>query len=244
MPVSGLPTRDAVGHPSLPLYVVNPNASEAVTRSVEANVCSASSEDLPIRCVTLERGPPAIESHADFARAVPCVEAFVRETGERAAGFVVACFSDPGVAEARRAITKPVVGIQEASVALARTLGDRFGIVALVEASVDRQRRSLEAAGMLDSLAGSRPVELGIADLQERERAWPRIRAVGTRLRDEDGADTIVLGCAGMGWCRTDLEDSLGLPVIEPCRAGVAAATARIRAQIGSRHPAAPPAHA
>ena len=217
-----------------PIVVVNPNASDAVTRSIEASVSTLSTEREPVRCVTLRDGPPAIESHADFERAIPCVGRFIRNETE-AAGFVVACFSDPGVAEARSATARPVVGVQEASVALALTLGSTFGIVALVEASVERQRRALTATGLLGRLAGSRPVGLGIAALADEAVAWPRIRGVGERLCLEDGADVLVLGCAGMGAYRIPLERELGIPVVDPCQAGVAVAQARIRLGLSHR---------
>ncbi len=217
-----------------PIVVVNPNASDAVTRRIEASVAPLSSEREPVRCVTLDEGPPAIESHEDFERAIPCVERFVRAEAE-AAAFVVACFSDPGVPEARRCTDRPVVGIQEASVALALTLGGTFGIVALVEASVERQRRALAAAGLIGRLAGSRPAGLGVAALEDRATAWPRIREAARRLSAEDGADVILLGCAGMGAYRAELEQSVGVPVVDPCQAGVLLARAHLRLGLRSR---------
>ena len=49
-----------------------------------------------------------------------------------------------------------------------------------------------------------------------------RARKLGRRLRDDDGADTIVLGCAGMARHRAPLEAELGIPVIDPTQAAVA----------------------
>ena len=44
---------------------------------------------------------------------------------------------------------------------------------------------------------------------------------VGGRLRDEHGADVLVLGCAGMAQYRGALADALGLPVVDPTQAAV-----------------------
>ena len=42
---------------------------------------------------------------------------------------------------------------------------------------------------------------------------------VAGRLRDEDGADVLILGCAGMARYRGGLEERIGIPVIEPTQA-------------------------
>ena len=44
---------------------------------------------------------------------------------------------------------------------------------------------------------------------------------VGTELCDRDGAETIVMGCAGMARHRKPLEAALGVPVIDPTQAAV-----------------------
>jgi Asp/Glu/hydantoin racemase len=38
----------------------------------------------------------------------------------------------------------------------------------------------------------------------------------GRLLRDEDGADVIILGCAGLGNYRAVMETELGLPIVDP----------------------------
>ena len=45
--------------------------------------------------------------------------------------------------------------------------------------------------------------------------------ATGRALRDEDEADVLVLGCAGMARYRERLEDALGIPVVDPVQAAV-----------------------
>src|SRR5262249_46094576 len=45
-----------------------------------------------------------------------------------------------------------------------------------------------------------------------------RLIEVGRELKNEDGADAVVLGCAGMARHRKPLEDALGIVVIDPTR--------------------------
>jgi Asp/Glu/hydantoin racemase len=45
--------------------------------------------------------------------------------------------------------------------------------------------------------------------------------AVGRELKDIDGAEAIVMGCAGMARHRRALEEALEVPVIDPTQAAV-----------------------
>ena len=75
--------------------------------------------------------------------------------------------------------------------------------------------------GRVGRLAGERPRNLSVAD-SERPEAVDRLLEVGAELRDTDGADVLVLGCAGMTRHRRALEAALGLPVLDPTQAAAA----------------------
>ena len=51
----------------------------------------------------------------------------------------------------------------------------------------------------------------------------------GRRLKDDDGADVLIMGCAGMARYRASLEDALALPVIDPTQAAVGMAITAVR---------------
>ena len=76
--------------------------------------------------------------------------------------------------------------------------------------------------------ASSRPV-FGIAECAVLT-ALARMIAVGEKLRDLDGAQAVVMGCAGMARHRRPLEDALGVPVIDPTQAAVAMAIGTLAA--------------
>ena len=50
----------------------------------------------------------------------------------------------------------------------------------------------------------------------------------GRRLVADHGADVIIMGCAGMAQYRKPLEDSLGVPVVEPTQAAAGMALTRV----------------
>lgn len=145
---------------------------------------------------------------------------------EQPAAVVIACFSDPGLAECRRRMRCPVVGVQHASILTALGVADRFGIIALSETPIPRHSRILAEMGVLDRLAH----EVGLSgisahDAGHREDLYPEILAAGQQIVAAGGG-AVILGCAGFGPRRARLEADLGVPVIDPVLAGGAMALA------------------
>lgn len=210
-----------------PLVVINPNSTQAVTDGIAEAVAPLRALGRPIRCLTLAEGPPGIESQRDADLAIAPMLALAAAQTD-AAGFVVACFGDPGLHALRDQTHLPVLGIQEAAVMTALTLGQRFGVIAILPASIPRHLRAFAAMGVGDRLAGDRALGLGVAEVSDPGRSRDAMIAVGRTLRDADGADVLVMGCAGMAGHRRPLEAATGLPVVEPCQAAVAMALGQI----------------
>ena len=157
------------------------------------------------------------------------VDEFAPRTLEsKASGYVIACFGDPGLHAMRDQTDLPVLGIQEAAVMTALTMGQRFGVIAILPGSIPRHLRAFGAMGILGRCAGDRALGLGVAELANPDATVTRMIEVGTRLRDEDGADVLIMGCAGMAQYRNALQDRLQMPIIEPCQAAAAMALGRI----------------
>lgn len=204
------------------ILVINPNSSVAVTRSMESclgPVTAATRHRLD--CVELSASPPGIETDAHVTEVTGHLVERVRQSDADA--FVIACFSDPGIEQVRAVTRRPVVGIAEAAYLAALGLGKRFGIVSLGQSSIDRHLRYLTALGLERRLAGDRSIDMTVVQLMAGD-VVERIAATGRLLRDEDGADVIILGCAGLGKYRAAIEAGLGLPVVDPVQAGAAAA--------------------
>lgn len=210
-----------------PLVVVNPNSSEQVTEGIQEAVTPLERFGVPISCLTLSEGPLAIESQMQADLTIAPLLELARSHGE-AAGFVIACFGDPGLHALRDMVDVPVVGIQEAAVSSALTLGHRFGVIAILPGSIPRHLRAFGAMGVTDRLAGDRALGLGVAELADLAKTSEAMLRTGAQLRDEDGADVLIMGCAGMARYRRTLEDVIGLPVVEPCQAAVAIAIGQI----------------
>jgi Asp/Glu/hydantoin racemase len=211
------------------IVVVNPNSSEPVTAAIERALAPLRMAGGPaIECVTLAEGPPGIETQAHVEQVVQPLCRLVRGRAD-ATAFVIACFSDPGLFACREATVRPVFGIAECGLLTALTRGERFGIIAILKTSLARHLRYVRQLGLAGRFAGEVPLGLGVLELADHERTFGRMCEVGARLRDEHGADVLVLGCAGMAEYRADLETTLGLPVIDPTQAAVAMAIGAVR---------------
>ena len=88
-----------------------------------------------IECVTLAAGPPGIQTQRDVDGVVAPMLRLIAELDPRAAAFVIACFSDPGLHSARETTRRPVLGIMECGILTALTLGQRFGVIAILPTS-------------------------------------------------------------------------------------------------------------
>ncbi|MBP1849353.1 aspartate/glutamate racemase family protein [Rhizobium halophytocola] len=208
------------------ILVINPNSSVSVTQSMERCLDPVIAATVhQIRCIELAKSPPGIETDAHVQEVIPNVLEAVG--GSDAGAFVLACFSDPGITEARKATDRAVVGIAESAYLAALSLGGRFGIVSLGQSSIDRHLRYLKTLKIDGRLAGDRSIDMTVVELMAGD-VVETVSRCGRLLRDEDGADVIILGCAGLGSYRQALQESLGIPVIDPVQAGVAAACTQL----------------
>jgi Asp/Glu/hydantoin racemase len=202
------------------IRVINPNSNEAVTQAIDSALSPLRFADGPeIVCSTLPEGPFGIETQADVERVTLPLRRLV-EADNASAAFVIACYSDPGLHVCREGTKRPVFGIAECGVLTALARAERFGVIAVRQRSIARHLRYLRQMGLMDRLAGERPLEMAVAETASGN-TLDRMIEVGRALKDEDGAEAIVMGCAGMARHRQPLEETLGIPVIDPTQAAV-----------------------
>src|SRR6476620_9898420 len=211
------------------IRVINPNSNEAVTRGIDEAVAPLRFADGPeIVCSTLAEGPYGIETQEHIESVTLPLRRLV-ESDNASDAFVIACYSDPGLHVCREGTTRPVFGIAECGVLTALARAERFGVIAILQRSIARHMRYLRQMGLTDRLAGERPLELSVAESASGDGTLSRMIEVGRALKDQDGANTVVMGCAGMARHRAPLEDALGIPVIDPTQAAVTMAIGAVQ---------------
>jgi Asp/Glu/hydantoin racemase len=222
-----IPQENTMSRPRI--LVINPNSNGLVTKGLEDALRPLVLEGGPeIVCETLAEGPYGIESQADVDRVAMPLRRLV-EGDNRSAAFVIACYSDPGLHVCREATDRPVFGIAECGVLTALARAETFGVIAIAERSIRRHFRYLRQMGLMERLAGERPLNVSVAEAASGEATLAKMIEVGRALKHDDGAGAIVMGCAGMARHRRPLEQALGIPVIDPTQAAATMALGAVQ---------------
>lgn len=201
------------------ILVINPNCSRDCSAGIDAAIAPFKFPGGPtLDIATLAEGPPAIYSWAEWHAVVePMCRLIAREPAD---AYIIACASDPGIEAVRSITDRPVLGVFRSAVAAAMARAERFGVIAIVEASKARHLLALRAMGLTDRLAGEVALNVTMEALLDPGAARARLIAAAKELAMA-GAGAVVLGCTGMAHHRAAIADAVGLPVIEPCQAGV-----------------------
>jgi len=225
------------------IHVVNPNTTRSMTLKIAAAAKAAASPGVEVRAVNPEFGPPSIEGYFDEAFAVPGLLAEIAKAPE-ADAFVVACFDDTGLEAARCATRAPVVGIGEAAFHIASLIADKFSVVTTLPRSIAPIEKNLMKYGLAARCARVRAANVPVLALEEPgSDALRTIEAEIERALIEDGAQAIVLGCAGMTDLARDLERRAGVPVLDgvACAVSLAESLVRIGLRTSKRNTYATP---
>lgn len=179
-------------------------------------------------------GPSSIESTVEESLSVPgLIEAVPELQAEGFDAIIIGCFGDPGLPAARELADIPVIGPGQASVLLAAQLGERVGILTVVDEVVPAIRRQMRAHGLGSLVADVRAVDVPVLEVRDRAEEVLETLEAEARKSAAEGADAFVLGCMSMGFLdvASALRDRIGLPVVNPVLAALA--SAETCAQIG-----------
>ncbi|KAF7190410.1 N-carbamoyl-D-amino acid hydrolase [Pseudocercospora fuligena] len=213
------------------ILLCNPNATQSMTDSCLKMVSATLPPDVSVDGFTgpSNDAPTAIEGTFDSVlSSAACARALIPiQERESYDAILVACYSNhPLIPMLREEFEIPIIGIMEASLLAARTLGARFGIVATSQRSKVMHKDSVKYYGMEGYCAGIESCDLGVLDLERlpREEVLSVMRKVAKKLVYEDGAEVLTLGCAGMTDMKSAVEEVVaeeGVQVVDGVVAGV-----------------------
>jgi allantoin racemase len=200
------------------ILVINPNTTAEMTRQIERAMNAVKRIDTVLEVMNPPVGPAALASGYDEVIAgyelVKIVQA-ARHQGYDA--IIIACYSDPGIIAAKELCDFPVVGIAEATMHMACMLGRKFTVLTTSKARVPSKEAYVLHNGLDSRLASVRPLGVTVVETShEVQKTKDAILAVARRAIEEDGAEVIILGCAGMTGYAQELEEKLGVPVLDP----------------------------
>ncbi|HDZ74575.1 MAG TPA: aspartate/glutamate racemase family protein [Aurantimonas coralicida] len=212
------------------IAIINPNSTRSMTETITVAARAIAAPGTDIIARTNDTGPASIEGYVDGALAVPgLLAAIAAAERDGAAAHIIACFDDTGLEAARSVAKGPVIGIGEAAAHLASLVARRFAVVTTLACSVPIIEDNLRRHGLGARCCGVRASDLSVLSLDaDPDAANARISEEVAAAIVDDGAEAIVLGCAGMADFAAALAYRHGVPVIEGVSAAVKLAEALI----------------
>lgn len=199
------------------IKLINPNTTARMTDTMASWARAVAAVGTEIVAATSTMGPPSIESWYDESLSLPGLLAEVTG-GERDGidAYVIACFGDPGLFAARELAQGPVIGIAEAAMHAASVIAPSFSVVTTLARTTGMAWHLAERYGMKRFCRSVRATDVAVLDLDQPGSAARRLIVDECRRAlEEDGADAIVLGCAGMADLARAIEDAVAAPVVE-----------------------------
>ncbi|TXM91787.1 aspartate/glutamate racemase family protein [Methylobacterium sp. WL116] len=208
------------------ILVINPNTTEAVTERVAAHVRRIAGAAATIVPATGRFGARYIASRSAAAIAGHAALDAFAEHGAGCDAVYLACFGDPGLLALREIAPVPVVGMAEAACREAASAG-RFAIVTGGTAWRPMLSEFVALLGLSDRLAGLRTTNATGGEIhRDPDAALADLIAACRACADEDGANTVILGGAGLAGLAERIQPAVPVRVLCSVEAGTRAVLA------------------
>ena len=188
-------------------------SNDAALKSMEEMYQKLVRPETKVEVVGLKKGPETIEYYYDeeFAK-IPLLEEVQKAEKEGFDAVLISCTSDPGLSACREIVDIPVVGLGQAEFLVCMVLGSR--ICTITPGSPVMTRDLVRSYGIEHFVVSVRSVPLSVSELEDKEKAKKAALELARRSIEEDGADVIMLDCAGFRGLMHDLQKELGVPVV------------------------------
>jgi allantoin racemase len=200
------------------ILMINPNTSASFTEKVQRIAQGAAAPSTEVVAVNPTSGPRSIECvYDELLSAAPTLEVALTHLDEFDA-FVIACYSDhPTVYALREITTRPVLGIAEASMLTACMLGRKFSVVTTNREWEPLLDDAVRHYGLAERCASVRSTGMAVLALETAapEETDALIIEAARQAVEEDGAEVICLGCAGMAGLEKKVAAALHVPVVD-----------------------------
>lgn len=213
------------------IKVIVPINCNKFNEKIKASLDPFRAKDTDIDVENINNGTVCIESR--YARAVNTP--YIMDVAKKAAndsydGVFVTCMDDPGIESIRELIDIPVIGAFQASVFTAILLSEKFSIITVEDNVIPLMREHVREQGITTSLASIKVLDISVPDLgndSKRDEIIQKIVENSREAIDNDGAESIVLGCTGMIGIANEVAKRLlnyygkSIPVIDPNGASI-----------------------
>jgi allantoin racemase len=156
-----------------------------------------------------EDRPKHLEYHAYEGLVIGDITRITYEAASNYDAIVIGCFYDVGLREAREVSGRAIVTAPcQSATAIASNLGNTF--------SVPKMRENVHLYGHGHAMVSMLPLGLGVHEFQaDHDLTCDRLLTVGRKAVEEDGAEVLILGCTAEYGFNQQMQDELGVPVID-----------------------------
>jgi allantoin racemase len=212
------------------LLVANPNTSTGVTDLLVASgkrVASAGTELIPM---TAPRGVPYIATRAEAAIGGAVLLEMLAERRGTFDAAIVAAFGDPGLGGARELFDFPVVGMAEAAMLVACTLGRSFAIVSFSRSLEPWFAEIVAWHGLSGRCAAIRTLDEAFTSIDGvQEEKEQKLVDLANRAVTDYAADVVILAGAPLAGLANKIRDRVPVPLVDGIQAAVTMAEGLVR---------------
>ena len=195
------------------ILTINPNSCVEMTKIIDIMAKKYACPGTEITTVNPPDGPSFISNAYHSAIQTPKVLDILEKNKDSYDYFILACGLDPGL-DACRLVVKNIIGMGEAAIMTACALAKQFSFLSSTEETAAVVPDRLRSLGIDPSrCASARPVGTSDEIIKKRKELLSHYRELGRKCI-ADGADALIMSCAGMSDMKEYLEQQLKVPVI------------------------------
>ena len=212
------------------ILVANPNTSTGVTDRLVASaklVASAGTELIPM---TAPRGVPYIATRAEAAIGSAVMLEMLAEKQGTFDAAICAAFGDPGLGGARELFDFPIIGMAEAAMLVACTLGRKFAIVSFAKALEPWFAEIVDWHGMSGRCAAIQMLDSAFTNINDvADEKEQLLVDLANKVVTHNGADVVILAGAPLAGLATKLRERVPVPLVDGIQAAVTMAEGLVR---------------
>jgi allantoin racemase len=217
---------DMVIPPSIKILWVNPINSSVYDEPIAKEIAKIKLPNAEVHVMSLDLGPNVKLTNLEHRLFESKIWFPVTQIARFAAknefdAYAIGCFYDTAFHEARETSGNAVVRAPcEAALQVAVTLGNKFSVIIGHKKWEDQMTKLVEEYGHKKRLASFRDFNMHVPDFQKDHNATKKaILKACKAAKDEDGADVLVLGCTIEFGFAEELQEELGMPVVDVIQA-------------------------
>jgi len=200
------------------IFVINPNTSRRMTEHIRRELDRIRRPDTAVTVMNPEQGPISIEcAHDEVLAGRGTLELVAKANAEGYDAILIACYSDPALDAAREVSRILVIGIEEAALHIASMLGHKFSVITSLPRRIPTRDLHARLRGVECCFASALPLDMPVLEMEaDPVKAKERAVALVRKAIEEDGAEVIILGCAGLAGYAKDIARESGAVVLDP----------------------------